>query len=431
MFLSNKNACDRVNWGIIILDIKGVIKLFEFVENKVNELEPLLIGIRRYLHQYPELSGQEYDTANYIESKLKGAGIETEILNTNAGPAVIGYLGRDKDKETIAFRSDMDALPLIDHKNKPYSSKNEGAMHACGHDFHMVSVLGTALVLASIINKLDINIKFIFQPAEEIPKSGAEALVKMGVMDGVNSIFTIHALPTLEAGKIAVKYGTVGAAIDFFKLAIKGSGGHSARPHAAIDSIFIASQILNSIYSDISRMFDPLDPVVISVGKIKGGSAPNIIADSCEVEGTVRSFDQNLSDKVQLLLRERIAHLAKTYGANTEVEWHRGTPFGVNDMTLAKLTEDSAAAIIGAESVEKNTKPSMGADDFAQYLFYAPGMLIRIGTGGEDATYPLHSNLFDINEKAIAVAVKVLSTIAVNFSNSKLYLQKWADNIAS
>ncbi len=405
-----------------------MIVVLESLKTVVNEFEPLLIDIRRYLHQYPELSGQEINTANYIHARLQEAGIEAEIINTEAGPAVIGYIHSEKNQETIVFRADMDALPVTDKKTKSYASKVKGVMHACGHDFHTTVVLGTALTLAKLKNELNVNLKFIFQPSEEVSNSGADALTRMGVMDDVDAIFTIHALPTLQTGKIGIKYGMVAAAVDFFKLTVKGRSGHSARPNEAIDAIFVASHILNCLYSDIARQFNPVDPFVISVGKIQGGTASNIIAETCEIEGTVRTFEPDMRDKILDLIKERSIHHARAYGASVEFENYNGNPPVINDVTLARLTEDSASGIIGAENIERISKPSLGADDFASYLSYAPGMLIRVGTGGEGASYPLHSTMFDIDERAIAITVKILSSVAINFSKSKNYLQNWAQN---
>ncbi|EKE03090.1 MAG: hypothetical protein ACD_20C00262G0010 [uncultured bacterium] len=403
--------------------------MHESIIIRVDELEPLLIDIRRYLHQYPELSGQEINTANYIYKKLQEAGIESELISTDSGTGVIAYIRAGEGKETIAFRADMDALPVMDKKTKSYASKNSGVTHACGHDFHMAAILGTALTLAKLKNELDINIKFIFQPAEEVSNSGAIALTKAGIMHDVNAIFSVHALPTLEFGKIGIKYGMVSAAIDFFKLTVKGAGGHSARPNEAIDAIFVATNILNCLYSDISRQFNPVDPFVISVGKIQGGTATNIIAETCEIEGTVRTFEQDMRGEILDLIKERAGHHARAYGASVEFECCNGTPPVINDITLARLTEDSAISVIGSENIERMQKPSLGADDFAVYLTYAPGMLIRIGTGGEDSSHPLHSGLFDIDERALGLSVKLLSQVALNYSNSKLYLQKWANKV--
>ena len=392
--------------------------MLKLIEAKVKELEPLLINIRRYLHQNPELSGKEYNTTNFINNKLTEAGIHSEIITTDAGPAVIAYIGNDKSKKTIALRADIDALPLTEKEKLPYCSKVDGVMHACGHDFNMTSVLGAGFILASFIDKLEVNIKLIFQPSEETAQGGARAVVKTGVLQDTDAIFTVHALPGIDAGKIGIKSGIITAAIDMFKISTKGSGGHSARPHLATDAIFITNQVLNILYSDITRHFDPIIPVVLSIGSIKGGSAPNIISDSCEIEGTVRTFDENLRTNLKDLIYKRVEETTKMYGATSEIYWHSGPSSVNNDISLSKLTEKSANEILGAENVVIMQEPSMGAEDFSQYLDNIPGMLIRIGTGGENCCHPLHSCQFKINENAIGVAVKVLTATVLNYNLS-------------
>jgi len=397
--------------------------LIELINNKTAELEPMLIDIRRHLHRNPELSGREVETAEYILGRLQEAGIDSKIIETDAGPAVIGSIISDESLETIAFRADMDALPVTDKKCTSYASKNCGIMHACGHDFHVTSTLGTAFLLAGLGKQIGVNLKFIFQPGEESVNSGAKALVKTGIMQGISSIFTIHAHPSLSAGQVGITYGAATAAIDSFRINIKGIGGHSARPHEAVDSIFIASQIINCLYSDVGRKFDPFDPVVISVGKISGGTASNVITENCEMEGTVRTFQQAIREKLRLVIDERVDSIAKSYGATAEAVWSCGSDPVINDHSLAKLCEDCAGNIIKQENVIRVTKPSMGAEDFSAYLSHAPGILIRVGTGGKNKTYPLHSCMFDIDESAISVAVGLLSSIACNYASFRANLK--------
>ncbi len=392
--------------------------MLEKIVEKTDNLENLLINIRRYLHQNPELSSRENNTANYIHKMLFEAGLESGIVQTPVGPAAIGYLKVDESKETIAFRADMDALPVTDSKVKAYSSKNHGVMHACGHDFNMTCILGTALVLAAVKEQLDVNVKFIFQPAEESPEGGSEALIKERVMDGVDVIWTIHALPTLPAGKIGIRYGPITSATDAFTITVNGKAGHSARPNRAVDAIFAANQIINSLYSSLPRSIDPLNPFVISIGKIHAGTAANIIADHCEMEGTARTFDLETREKMYELIKQRAYTIAQAYGARVDVKWSLGPPPVINDRVLTYLTQTTASMLIGEENVIKIQKPSMGAEDFSRYLKFAPGMLVRIGTGGEESSYPLHSSLFDVDEKAIVIAVKLLAGTCVNFQKN-------------
>lgn len=389
----------------------------DFVESKVKELESKLIEIRRYLHENPELSGQEFNTANYINTNLLNAGIKAEIIPTDSGPAVIATIGTDAINPTIAFRADIDALPLSENTKKPYTSKISGVMHACGHDFNMVSVLGTGFVLQSFLSTLNVNVKLIFQPSEESTLGGASDLIKHGIMDKVKAIFTIHSLPTLEAGKIGIIKEAATASIDSFKIKITGKSGHSARPHESIDSIFIANQIMNDLYSTASRNFNPLIPIVFSIGKIQGGTAANIISGDCLLEGTVRTFSPTVRKNIESLVKLKAAQIAVLHGAIANIEWINGSSSVFNNQKLYDLTKKSAQEFLEQENITELREPSMGAEDFSEYLISAPGMLIRIGTGGENCYYPLHSSNFDINESAIGVSVKLLSKIALNYCN--------------
>lgn len=406
--------------------------MLEKIIEKTDQKENLLVNIRRYLHQNPELSSREVNTANYIHKKLFEAGLESNIIETSVGPAVVGYLRVDDSKDTLAFRADMDALPLTDTKIKTYSSKTAGVMHACGHDFNMTCILGAALVLAEFKEHLDINVKFIFQPAEESVEGGSEALIQEKVMDGVNAIWTIHALPSIPAGKIGIRYGPITSATDTFKINVTGKAGHSARPNRAIDSIYVANQIINSLYSSIPRSIDPLNPFVISIGKINAGTAANIIAETCQMEGTARTFNPDTREKLHDLIKKRSYTIAQAYEARVDTSWSYGPPPVINDRVLTYLTQTTASSIIGEENVVKIQKPSMGAEDFSRYLKYAPGMLVRIGTGGEESSFPLHSSLFDIDENAIFIGVKLLAGICINFQEniceSRDYIKTFINN---
>ncbi len=398
------------------------------IAEKTLQIEPLLIEIRRHLHKNPELSCEEFQTADYIYTKLKEYGIEAEKIKTNSGPAVIAHLHNDKNTETIAFRADMDALPVIDKKMVSYKSQNLGVTHACGHDFNTTVVLGTAIILAGLKEQLDVNIKFIFQPSEEKAEGGSLALIKQNVMDNVNAIWTIHAAPHIPAGQIGIGKGAISSATDSFYIQVKGKGGHSARPHEAIDAIFIANTILSEIYAGIPRNFDPISPIVLSIGKINGGTAPNIISETCEIEGTSRTFDLNIRDQIQTLIKNKAYIIAKSYNADINIKWQFGPPPIINDKILAQLVKETALNLLGKENVHKIKKPSMGAEDFSRYLSYAPGVLIRVGTGGTQASYPLHSPYFDIDEKAIGIAVNLLCGTCINFQENKCSSRDYIEN---
>lgn len=381
----------------------------------VDELENQLISLRRDFHMHPELSGQEYETAKKVLNILLEIGLDAKILDTKVGPGVIAILKGENKGPTIAFRADMDALPLQDKKQVSYKSTVAGVMHACGHDFNMTSILGLAMTLSKMKDQLNGSIKFIFQPSEESATGGAESLLDFNIMDDVKAIWTIHALPDLEVNKIGIRYGAITSATDAFKITVIGKSGHSARPYDSVDAIYISNQILNGLYSFIQRRFDPRLALALSVGRIEAGSAPNIIAGSAEIEGTARMFDQKMRSEMPNLMSSMVKDIAKSFGAEAKLDYHFGPPPVINDEELAKITEECTKNLLGDESMVIINRPSMGAEDFSRYLWYAPGMLIRIGTGGEYSSYPLHSSLFNIDEKAIASTVKLLAYMTTQY----------------
>lgn len=390
------------------------------IDSLVDELEQELIHIRRYLHQYPELSGEEYETASFLMSKFEEMGVDAKIIDTDVGPGVLAQLNGKSKTPLIAFRADMDALPLVDKKLCPYSSKREGVVHACGHDFNTTVILGLVKVLVKFQNQMEGSVKFIFQPSEESAEGGASHILKAGVMENVDAIWAVHAFPDLPAGKIGVRYGAITSATDGFKITVKGKSGHSARPQLSVDAIHVATQIINGLYTIVYRRFDPRQPIVISVGVIHGGTAPNIVANKVEFEGTIRMFDQDIRSKIPEVVSAFSRDIARSHNADCDMDWHFGPPPVINNDVLAMLTERASKEVLGEDSVAIINRPSMGAEDFSRFLWHAPGMLIRVGTGGEEyASYPLHNPMFDINEKAIGYSVKLLSRIALDYFEQK------------
>lgn len=384
----------------------------------VNSIESELIETRRHLHQYPELSGQEHETAKFVAKQLDNLPIGYKIVETEAGPGVIATLKGKKDSPMIAFRADMDGLPMNDKKLCSYSSKHQGAMHACGHDFNMTSLIGLARTLSQYKDDLEGSVRFIFQPSEEnASKSGATYIVKLGVMDDVDAIWTIHALPDLPAGTIGVRHGAITSAVDIFKITVQGKEGHSSRPYNAIDAVYVASQVVNALYGYAYRQFDPRKSLAFAIGNIKGGSAPNIIAETVEMEGTARMFDEEIRRDLPDVVSRISRGVAQSYGADCLVEWFYGPPAVVNDHELARITQECATELLGEDNVINISMPSMGSEDFSKYLWKVPGMLVRVGCGGENSSYPLHNSLFDIDESIIASTVKLLSQITLKYLN--------------
>ncbi len=402
--------------------------MLEKLCQRVDSLKDTFIGFRRHIYKYPDLSTQEYATTSFIIKKLNEAGIQAKQINTTSGPAVVADIISDENAETIAIRADIDALPIQDKIQTPYKSTKNGIKHACGHDFNAAVIFSTAYTLAPFIKDFGINLRCIFQPAEEVAQSGANALVKKGVLEGVSSILAVHACPDYDAGKIGMKAGALTAGVDVFTIVVHGSGGHSARPHESVDPILITNQIVSYLYSSVFRNFDPFETTVLSIGKVSSGTAPNIIPENCILEGTIRSFDIKIRKEMMELITEKVIGIARANDGDATVKWDQGPAPVLNDPHLTKVIEYSAAELLGIENTISIKKPSMGAEDFSFYLEKVPGALIRIGTAGENANYPLHNPNFDIDESAINIAVKLLCNVIYKLSADKLgsltYLKK-------
>lgn len=391
--------------------------MIEEIKHYTSSIENEIINIRRHLHQNPELSGEEFKTAEFITHILSLNKIKHELIILEAGPVVIAEIQNSESFKTVGFRADMDALPLIECTNQPYCSKTPGIMHACGHDFNVSAILGTAIVLNKLKDKINLNFKFFFQPKEEQTESGAKAIVKANLNKNLDAIWAIHAYPCLEAGKIGIRHGVVTSSADNFEIQIIGSGGHAARPHLAIDSILILNKIINDLYSEIPRKFDPIKSVIFTVCQISGGTAPNIIAEKCICSGTIRTFEQSTRKELINFINKRTTEMATLYGATASIGWENGPPSVINDKILAEITENTAINLFGKSNVVLIDEPSMGSEDFSLFLEQTPGMFIRIGTGGNNCHHPLHTCYFDINEKSLSISINLLSYLAVCYSN--------------
>jgi amidohydrolase len=374
-------------------------------------LAPRLIEIRRHLHSHPELSGQEYQTAAYVSGVLSSCGLHVQEFVGKTG--LVGELtGTGADPRLLAVRADMDALPIQERSGLEFASQKPGIMHACGHDVHTTVGLGAAMVLAQLAQlaqPLPGTLRFLFQPAEETAQ-GASWMVKDGVMDGVSSIFSLHVFPTIPGGTIGVRYGALTAAADDLELTVIGESGHGARPHEAVDAIWIASQVITTLQQAISRTQNPLRPVVLTIGKIEGGRAPNVIADQVKMSGTVRSLHPETNAALPAWIEQIVANVCQTYGARYVMNYRHGVPSVQNDVALTQIIETAAEEAWGRDRVQVLLEPSLGAEDFALYLDHAPGTMFRLGVGYEDKpNYPLHHPQFHVDETAIVTGVVTMA----------------------
>jgi amidohydrolase len=384
------------------------------IRSIVETLAPRLIEIRRHIHAHPELSGQEHQTAAYIAGVLSAAGLQTQESVGKTG--VVGELtGTGNDGRVLAIRTDMDALPIVERTGLAFSSRNEGVMHACGHDVHATVGLGTAMVLAQLARELPGKMRFIFQPAEEIAQ-GAAWMVDDGAMQGVDSIFSLHVFPSIPAGSIGIRYGALTAAADDLEITIVGESGHGARPHEAIDAIWIAAQVITGLQQAISRTQNPLRPIVLTIGKISGGRAHNIIADRVVMTGTVRSLHPDTHATLPAWIEQITTDICRTYGAKCQVDYRRGVPSVQNDLALTQILESAARAACGSDRVQILPEPSLGAEDFSVYLQHAPGSMFRLGVGVADGkNHPLHHPQFMVDERSIITGVVTMAYTAYQY----------------
>ncbi|AMA09974.1 M20 family metallopeptidase [Picosynechococcus sp. PCC 73109] len=381
------------------------------IKSLAETLAPRLIEIRRHIHAHPELSGEEQQTAAYVSGVLSSCGIAVQESVGKTG--VVGNLrGQGTDPRTLGIRVDMDALPIQECTKLDYASTRMGVMHACGHDVHTTVGLGAAMVLAQLPEAIAGNIRFLFQPAEEIAQ-GAKWMVDDGALVGIDGVIGLHVFPTIPAKNIGIRYGALTAAADDLEIFIYGESGHGARPHQAIDAIWIAAQVVTALQQSISRTQNPLRPIVLTIGKINGGRAANVIADEVHMTGTVRSLHPETHADLPQWIENIVANICNTYGAKYKVNYQRGVPSVQNDPGLTKILEQASREALGDRHVEILPEPSLGAEDFSMYLENLPGTMFRLGVGHQNRlNYPLHHPLFDIDESAILTGVVTLAYTA-------------------
>ena len=386
------------------------------VSNKVSEIKERLIKFRREIHMNPELSGNEKDTAAFVAGVLEASDIE--VKRGVGGNGVVGILRGSGEGKTIALRADMDALPIQDQKDVDYASKVSGVMHACGHDVHTTILLGAAIALESVRERLNGSVKFIFQPAEEIT-TGAEAMIKEGVLEDPvpSAIVALHCFPELQVGTVGHRPGMMTAAADRISIVIKGRSGHASRPHQTTDAVLVSSMVINALHHIVSRRTDPLQPSVISIGTIKGGTAENIVADHVEMEGTVRTLDGSLRENMPTLIEEVVKGITGAMGAEYELTYSYNCPSVNNNEIIDNLVKECAWQVVGKDRVVTLEEPMMGSEDFAVFTEKIPGALFRLGTGNADKgiTSSLHNSSFDVDEESILVGTELMAWIAVSY----------------
>lgn len=375
-----------------------------------------IIEMRRHLHANPELSYHEFQTAAFVESKLKEFGIpcQTGI----AGTGIVAFIeGKNPASRLIALRADMDALPIREDNDVPYKSKNEGIMHACGHDVHTSSLLGAALILNETKTEWEGKVQLVFQPAEEVLPGGASLMIKEGIFSKQKpgSIFGQHVFPELPAGKVGFKPGAYMASTDEIYVTVKGKGGHGAKPDRNIDPVLIASHLIIALQQVVSRWANPATPSVLSFGKVIANGATNIIPNEVKLEGTFRTFDETWRKEAHVRMKELAIHLAKSMRGEVDFRIEVGYPVLKNDKSLTEKSKALAIEYLGAENVE-DLQLRMTAEDFAYYSQHMPACFYRLGTASpkdDSKSYAVHNSRFDIDENALEVGMGLMAWLAI------------------
>jgi amidohydrolase len=378
---------------------------------------PKLVKLRREFHQNPELGYGEFKTSERVATELRKLGIRVKTGVAKTG--VVGVLAGKKKGKTVALRADMDALPIKEQTNLPFKSRIDGLMHACGHDAHMACVIGAAMILSELKDDLPGNVKFIFQPSEESPPGGAKPMIVEGVLENpkVSGIFGLHCDSAIPVGKIGIKEGPFMAQADSFDITIKGVSAHGARPHDGIDAIVVASQAIQVLQTIVSRKIDPLQPVVISLGKIQGGTKRNIICSEVRLEGTARSLTKDVAQRIPRLIEAMLSGVAKSSGASFELDYRKGYPVLINHPQATDLARSTISRLFGSQVIFEIKKPLMGAEDFAFFLQKVPGSFLRLGIRNpkKKAVYPWHHPQFTVDEDAIGIGASLLAGLAFDF----------------
>jgi amidohydrolase len=369
------------------------------------------VGWRRELHRHPELSFQEHETARFVVETLESVG-GLEISRPTE-TSVMARLVTGRAGPVLALRADIDALPIREETGLPFASEREGVMHACGHDGHTAELLAVARVLVALRDSLRGEVRFLFQHAEETLPGGARDLVAAGALAGVDAVVGCHLISELDVGKVAVPSGPFMAAPDTFAIVIEGRGGHAAFPHEAVDSIAIAAQVVVALQTVVSRETDPNERVVVTVSRITGGSADNIIPESVELGGTVRTFNTEARETARSAIERIVAGVTQAHAAGYRFDYVEGYLPVDNDPELAARVAAAATRALGGEALTE-IPPIMGGDDFSAYQQEAPGVYFMVGARSEEAgaTFAHHHPRFTIDERGMENAIKVFVEVA-------------------
>ncbi|MEW5795059.1 MAG: M20 family metallopeptidase [Candidatus Zixiibacteriota bacterium] len=378
---------------------------------------PTQIKWRRHLHQHPEIAHEEHETTAFLKNELGKLGLKFRPLSLKTG--VIAELAGSAPGPTVAIRSDIDALPVPEQTGLPFASRIAGKMHACGHDMHMATVLGAAAVLSELKSELKGTVRFLFQPAEEVPPGGAILLIKDGALGKVDVIFGLHVDPAHPAGTIALCDGPLMANVYDFDIGINGKGSHAARPHLGVDAIATAAAVIDALQVLVSRRIDQSVPAVITIGQIDGGTARNVIAANVRLIGTARTLDPTMAKRIPGLIRQTVNAVCRAHGASAEITPVASYPMLINDPAVNRLYTDQFASMFGRRQVRIADR-SLGGEDFAYYLQRVPGAMFRLGIRNSKigADQPWHSSKFIADEDAIFYGTSLLAAATMKYAET-------------
>ncbi|MBC7528871.1 MAG: amidohydrolase [Chthonomonadaceae bacterium] len=383
----------------------------------ITSLAPDAIAVRHHLHAHPELSNEEEQTSKFVAERLTALGVDTLRTGVGGHGVVAEIRGNQiQTGQTLALRADMDALPIQELSSLPYCSTKPGVMHACGHDGHTATLLGTAAALTQLRGEFTGTVRLIFQPAEE-GVQGATRMCLAGVMDGVDRVVALHGWPGLAIGKIGTKPGAMMASSDTFDLVIRGKGAHAAQPHNSVDPIVIAAHLVTALQTISSREVSPTEAVVVTIAQIHAGTAYNVIPTEAVLKGTVRCLTNELREQIPVRIEAIAKNLCAAFRADCELTYRWGTKPTVNDESVNALIEQIGQEALGEGSVLRLLAPSMGAEDFAAYLDYAPGCMFRLGVGEEVTN--LHTPTYNFSDGAVSVGMEMFTRIALKTLTSE------------
>ncbi|MDH6633731.1 UNVERIFIED_ORG: amidohydrolase [Lelliottia amnigena] len=377
------------------------------IEAMLAEVKEDVLRWRRHIHAHPELSFQEHKTADYIADALASfGGLTLTRLTPNS---VIADLEGAYDGPCYALRADIDALPIQEENDEPFCSTVPGVMHACGHDAHAAMLLGAAKVLTQCQSMLHGSVRFIFQHAEEVPPGGAQELVDLGVLDGVEKIFGLHVMPNFPTGEVGLKEGVFCASTDNFDITIVGKGGHGSMPHLCIDPVVIGAEVVTALQNVVSRRTDPLQVPVLTIATFQSGESYNVIPERIKLAGTLRTHHDSVRQQVPQQMEQIIAGITAAHGAQFTLNWTRGYASGNNYPEACAIARKVISATLGDQALREIAHPLFGGEDFSSYQQKVPGCFLFIGSGNEHigATYGVHNPRFRLDEAALQTGVRL------------------------